>query len=114
MLIIPMVSCLADVFFIFFLYLVLYLYTFSLTFFIHDLKLAPEVRGHLDGDGHQLVVRVQVKQDERRRQVILLPVDGVGGESVEQPVIHHEHVSSLPTVRRHFGSNTVNQVFVGC
>jgi len=59
----------------------------------------PECQGsgetYLDGNRHHLAVGVQVQQDERSHQVVLLPVHSVGSEAVKQPIIHQEYVSSL-------------------
>ena len=53
------------------------------------------VGAHLDGDGDQLPLLVQVEQAERGAQVRLLPVDHVGRDSVQNLVVQQVDASSL-------------------
>ena len=42
---------------------------------------------HLDGDGEQLPLRVQVQEAQRSRQVRLLPVDVVRRDAVQNLIV---------------------------
>lgn len=50
---------------------------------------------YLYGDGQKLVVGIQVQQDERSRQIVLLSIYYICCETVQQLIIHHKYVSSL-------------------
>ena len=63
---------------------------------------------HLDGDGEQLSLLVQVEEAQRSRQVRLLPVDHVGRDAVQNLVVQKVHGSPLSNQRASSGAAEIN------